>query len=139
MKNTPKQGKRWVRVKPLTREDKTAIADICQRFIADVLKPRFLPEIKPTQFNYPVDIIGKWRGSKYSFSQRYRSGFADNCGQEFNAPFCRLDHEEEYIDETRFNVMWYRHTGQWMCLHTGVLLEDALLLVETVPVLQPLS
>ena len=135
----PKQGERWVRVKPLTSEDKTVIAATCQRFIDDVLKPQFLPEVRPTQFNYPVDIFGKWRGSKYSFIQRYRSGFEDNCGEEFNAPFCRLDHEDEYIDEIRFNVMWHRHTGQWMCLHTGVSLQDALQLIETVPQFQPIS
>ena len=135
----PKQGKRWVRVRPLTSEDKTAIAETCQRFIDDVLKPRFLPEVQPTQFNYPVDIFGKWRGSKYSFIQRYRSGFEDNCGEEFNAPFCRLDHEEECIDEIRFNMMWPRHTGQWMCLHTDVSLQDALQIIETSPRFQPIS
>jgi hypothetical protein len=40
---------------------------VCERFIVDLLKLRFLPAIRPTQFNYPVDLIGKWRGSKYGF------------------------------------------------------------------------
>jgi hypothetical protein len=100
------QKGRWVRVKSLTREEKAAIAVIFDRFIADVLKPLFLPKIRPTEFNYPVDIFGKWRGGKYSFITRYRSGFADNPGEEFDAPFTRLDYVEERLDETLFDVMW---------------------------------
>ncbi len=57
-----------------------------------------LPGISATEFNYPVDIFSKWRGSKYSFITRYRSGFADNAGKEFNAPFWRLDYIEECLD-----------------------------------------
>ena len=52
--------KRWVRVMALTTEEKAAIATACERFIGTTLKPRFLPEIRPTQFNYPIDIFGKW-------------------------------------------------------------------------------
>ena len=128
---------RRVRVKSLTKEEKAAVAAAGERFIAEVLKPRFLPAIRPTAFNYPVDIFGKWRGSKYSFISRYRSGFPENLGEEFNAPFTRLDHVEERLDETRFNVMWHRHTGQWWQLHSAVMLEEALRLIEAEPLLQP--
>jgi hypothetical protein len=91
-----------------------------------VLKPRFLPEIRPTPFNYPIDILGKWRGKKYSFIQRYRSGFPDNLGEEFSSEYARLDHVEECVKEMRFNLMWHRHTGQWLCLHRAVKLDRAL-------------
>lgn len=127
----------WVRVKTLSKEEKDAIAATCDKFIAEVLKPRFLPEIRPTQFNYPVDIFGRWRGNKYSFITRFRSGFADNCGEEFDSPFTRLDHVEEDLAETRFNVMWRRHIGQWWPVHASVPLEEALRLIETDGVLRP--
>lgn len=128
-------GRVWV--KSLTKEDKASIAAACERFIADVLVPRFLPVIRPTEFNYPVDIFGKWRGSRYSFITRYRSGFADNLGEEFNAPFTRLDHVQEHPGETRFDVMWRRHTGQWWRLHSSVTLDEALRLIEADGMLQP--
>lgn len=32
------------------------------------LKPRFLPAVQPTDFNYPVDIHAKWHGARYRFS-----------------------------------------------------------------------
>lgn len=133
----PKRERRWVRVKSLSAEEKATIAARCERFIAERLKTRFLPEIRPSEFNYPVDLFGKWRGSRYSFFVRYRSGFPDNLGQEFDSAFTRLDHLEECLNETRFDVMWHRHTGQWFRLHAAVTLEEALRLVETDELLRP--
>lgn len=75
----------------LSQTEKAAITAACQRLIDEVLKPRFLPVIRPTEFNYPVDICGKWHGTRYRFIQRYRSGFPENLGEEFDAPFTRLD------------------------------------------------
>jgi hypothetical protein len=132
-----KRGTRWVRVRTLSAEEKAAIAAKCDRFITTILKPRFLPEIRRTQFNYPIDIVGKWRGSKYSFIARYRSGFPDNEGEEFDAAFTRLDHAEENLAAIGFDVMWHRHTGQYLRLHSNVTLEEALHLIETEPWLQP--
>ena len=107
-------------VKMLAADDKATIAARCERFIAEVLKQRFLPEIRPSQFNYPIDIVGKWRGSNYSFITRYRSGFPDNLGEEFDAPFTRLDHAYEHTAGVLFDVMWRRHTGQWWRLYSAV-------------------
>ena len=43
--------------------EKARVTDACERLIDDFLKPRFLPSIRPTEFNYPVDILGKWHGA----------------------------------------------------------------------------
>jgi hypothetical protein len=126
-----KRSGRWVRVKRLSAEQKATIAATCEDFIARRLRPRFLPEIRPTRLNYPVAIIGKWRSNSYSFITRYRSGFPDNEGEEFDSAFTRLDHLEECFAEVRFDVMWHRHTGQWFRLHSSVTLEEALHLIET--------
>jgi hypothetical protein len=128
----------WVRVKALTTEEKADIATACERVIREVFKPRCLPEIRPTSFNYPVDIFGRWRGCKYSFITRYRSGFPENAGKEFDSAFTRLDHIEECTVENRFNVMWHRHTGQWWRLHGDVSLAEALRLIATDELLGPL-
>lgn len=133
-----KRPRQWVWVKALTDEEKAMIAARCQRFITDTLKPRFLPAIRPTQFNYPIDISGRWRGSKFSFITRYRSGFAENAGREFDSAFTRLDHVEEITAGLRFNVMWHRHTGQWFRLYHNVTLDKALDLIATDELLWPL-
>jgi hypothetical protein len=132
------RGGRWVRTRPLSADDKAAIATSCERFIAEILKPRFLPVIRPTPFNYPVDILGKWRGDNYSFITRYRSGHSENEGEEFNAAFTRLDHVEESLSDLRFHVMWHRHTGQWFRLHSLVTLDEALRLIGSEELLWPL-
>lgn len=129
--------RRWVRVKPLDVAEKADITGSCGRIIAKILKPRFLPVIRPTSFNYPIDIFGKWRGSKYSFITRYRSGFADNEGEEFDSAFTCLDYLEACLTETRFDLMWHRHTGQWFRLFSSVTLDEALRLIETEGLLQP--
>jgi hypothetical protein len=49
----------------LSEAEKSAVTAACQHLINGFLKPRFLPTIRPTQFNYPVDILRKWRGTKY--------------------------------------------------------------------------
>ena len=129
---------KWVRVKALAAEERALVSAACERFIAETLKPRFLPEVRPTQFNYPVDIFGRWRGSRYSFITRYRSGHPENAGEEFDSAFTRLDHAEEHLSNLRFHVMWHRHTGQWFRLHPLVALEAALRLIESEELLWPL-
>jgi hypothetical protein len=114
--------------------EKTVIGIACQTFIDKVLKPRFLPEIRVAPFNYPVDIRGGFHGRNYRFMQRYRSGFDDNLGWEFDAAFCRL----EYVGRDRFDVSWHRHTGQWFCLYRGRSLAEALELIERDGHLHPL-
>ncbi len=135
----PKRVVTHVWVKALSPIETAEIAARCDRFIADVLKPRFLPDIRPTAFNYPIDICGKWRGRTYSFIQRWRSGFVDNRGEEFDAAFARLDHVEGNLSETRFDVMWRRHTGRWWRLYPSVTLEEALHHIETNQLLQPIT
>ncbi|NJS14729.1 MAG: hypothetical protein HC788_09165 [Sphingopyxis sp.] len=127
----------WVRVKELSKDEKQQISLRCAAFIAEQLAPRFLPEIMPTEWNYPIALHGKWRGSKYSFFIRYRSGFDDNAGEEFDSAWVRLDHDEECLTETRFHIMWHRHTGQWYPYHGSATLDDALDMIANDPVLQP--
>jgi len=132
----PKRERVWVWAKSLTPQEKAAVAAACERLIARILKPKFLPEIRPTQFNYSVDIFGKWRGSSYSFIVRYRSGFPENAGEEFDSAYARLDHVPEGPG-TRFDVMWRRHTGRWWPLYPSVTLEEALHLIGSDGVLRP--
>ena len=132
---------RWVYVggkagnKPPERE-KREIGDACEAFIRDVLKPRFLTEIRPTSFNYPVDIFGRWHGGKYRFIQRFRNDHLEHAiDPEFDHAFTRL----EYVSRDRFDLSYCRHTGKWWTLYRSVSLREALSLIETDGVLHPIS
>ena len=118
----------------LSPAEKAVITAACQNLIEDFYIPRFLPAIRPTEFNYPVDILGKWHGIKHRFVQRYRSGFPENRGEEFDAPFARLD----CIGRDRFDIQWHRHTGEWFCLYRGVSLAKAMETLKSDALLHPL-
>lgn len=114
--------------------EKSAIAAACERFIAEVLTPRFLPEIRPsTEFNYPVAIGGKWHGNKYRFFTRYRSETQFSYRPEFEAPFARL----EYVSRDCFDLSYHRHTGEWLRIFERLSLKDALDTIESVPNFTP--
>lgn len=113
--------------------EKAAITAACDEFIANVLVPRFLPEIRPTEFNYPIAIYGKWHGNKYRFIQRYRSDRDDSFEPEFEAPFTRL----EFVGRDRFDISYFRHTEKWFRLFRDVSLRDALRLIEDEGLLHP--
>lgn len=118
-----------------SQQEKQVIGRACEAFIDDVLKPRFLPEIRPTQFNYCIDIFGKWHGAKYRFIQRMRSDDPENAVEpEFDHPFARL----EYVGPDRFDLAYFRHTGQWWTVHRGVDLSEALSLLETHGIFHPI-
>ncbi len=118
--------------KPLSAE-KVAVSAACETFIAEVLRPRFLPEIRPTEFNYPVALYGKWHGNRYRFITRYRSDDPRSHEAEFEAPFARLD----YVSRDCFDLSWHRHTGEWLCLFERQSLVEALHLIESEPHFQP--
>lgn len=113
--------------------EKQAIISACEAFIRDVLKPRFLPEIRPSEWNYVVDIRGAWMAGRYRFIQRYRSGMEHNRGEEFDAPFARIDR----MGPDNFDIYWMRHTGKWWRLYAGKTLVEALRILETDGILHP--
>jgi hypothetical protein len=115
-------------------DERRRIIDACERLIRDVLQPRYLPEIKPTERNYPIYIHGAYAAGRYRFIQRFRSGHAESRGLEFDSPFARLDR----MGPDCFNLQWMRHTGEWWPLHRGVTFEEALRLPETNGLLHPI-
>lgn len=129
----------WTRVAssthpaPVDEFEKRAIIAACDTFIRDVLKPRFLPEIVPSTFNYPIDIYGSWAGGKYRFIQRFKSGTEEDPPFEFDAPFARINR----MGKDRFDVYWMRHTGKWWKVFTGLTLAEALERLEKDPFLHP--
>jgi hypothetical protein len=114
--------------------EKAAITAACERLIAEVLQPRFLPEVRPSaKFNYPVAIQGKWHGNKYRFFTRYRSDDPASLAAEFDAPFARLD----YVSRDRIDLLWHRHTGEWHRVAERLSLTEALHRIASEPYFQP--
>ena len=116
-----------------TAAEKVSVTEACERLIEEFFKPRFLPAIQPTTFNYPVDILGKWHGTRYRLIQRYRSGFPENLHEEFDAPFARLD----WVSHGKFDIQWHRHTGEWFRVHRNLPLAQAIETLKSDGLLHP--
>ncbi len=133
------RAKKWTKTTRAARpelpneREKEMIIAACETLIADVLKPRFMRQIRPTEWNYVIDIHGTWAAGRYRFMQRFRSGMEHNRGEEFDAPFARIDR----MAPDRFDIYWMRHTGKWWRLHVDVTLAEALKILETDDVLRP--
>jgi hypothetical protein len=130
------KGYQWVRdakgvagfeaAKPLIERE-------CQRIIAEVFKPR-LGVVKPARdFNYVYDIVGSWHGKNFRFIQKYRTGTTVTPVVEFDSPFTRL----EYYAKENYNLYFFRHTGKWWLLDTGLKLDEALTRIREDEMLQP--
>src|ERR1039458_3062731 len=79
----------------LSVAEKLAITAECENLIASILMPRFLPEIRPTEFNYPIAIYGKWHGNKYRFITRFHGQHRRRAGGP------RADVDDHYRERER--------------------------------------
>lgn len=101
--------------------EKAKITAACENLINTFFIPRFLPEIRPTQYNYPVAIFGKWHRNAYRFITKYRSDHPDTTEPEFDAPFTRL----EFVNIDCFDLSYMRHTGEWVHMFQRLSLTEA--------------
>lgn len=119
-----RRGRIWAPAKPEPPDEaeKRRIIAACESLIRDFHLPRFLPVIRESELNHCIGIHGAWAGGRYRFIQRYRVGSGPTRGEEFDAPFTRLDR----VAPDRFDLYWMRHTGKWWPLHHGLTLDRAL-------------
>ncbi len=114
--------------------EKASITASCEPFIATLLVPQFLPQIRPsTTSNYPIAIQGKWHGNKYRFFTRFRTYVPRATVAEFDDPFARLD----FVVTDRFDLLWHRHTGAWHCVGQRLTLAHALEKIGSEPYFVP--
>jgi hypothetical protein len=95
--------------------------------INSTLKPRhILPPPKKERFNYLVDIHSKWRGHFFYFCSKYCSPGPNALSASFESSFARL----QYIGSGRFNLAYFRHTGEWQEIAQLLSLNECLSWIE---------
>ena len=98
-----------------------------QELITSTLKPRYLqPPPKKADLNYLVDISSKWRGPYFYFCSKYCSPGPRALSPFFESRFARL----QYAGDDRFNLAYFRHTGQWWEIMQLLSLEECLAEIE---------
>ena len=81
-----------------------------QELIDSTLKPRYIqPPPKKAELNYLVDLYAQGRGPFFYFCSRYCAPEPRALSPFFESRFARL----QYVGNDRFNLAYFRHTGQW--------------------------
>jgi hypothetical protein len=94
-----------------------------QELIDSALKPRHIqPPPKKAKFNYLIDIYCKWRGPFFYFCAKYRCPGPQALSPFFESNFARL----QYAGDGRFNLAYFRHTGQFWEIAQLLSLEECL-------------
>jgi hypothetical protein len=115
-KRAKRPPKMWIysppkRPKPKVPEDvKTAVTEQAE-YLLEEWRPRHIKPPPPGhQFNYIVDLYGKWFRSYFYLCAKYACPGPTALSPFFEARFTRL----EYVGDRRFNLAFMRHTGQWV-------------------------
>jgi hypothetical protein len=76
--------------------------------------------------NYLVGLHARWRGPFFYFCSRYCSPGPRALSPFFESKFARL----QYAGDERFNLAYFRHTGQWWEIAQLLSLEECLAEIE---------
>ena len=69
-----------------------------------------------------------------TYAEGFRSDDPENAIEpEFESPFARI----EYLSRDRFDLAYFRHTGQWWTVYRDLSLAEALSLMETEGIFHP--
>ncbi len=113
---------------------KREVTTKANELIETVLKPKHIqPPPENPQFNYIVDIYGKWYQRSFYFCATYCVLCPNATVPSFEAKFARI----EYAGYNRFHLAFMRHTGQWVELYTGLSLDECLAAIRDDPYFQP--
>lgn len=89
------------------------------------MKPQWI-QPPNEQWGYVSDVYGKWYRSYYYFCALYRYDSPQFISPEAETKFARL----EYAGPDKFNLAYFRHTGQWFQVFEELSLEGCLEQVE---------
>lgn len=114
-----KTTKAWVYSPTATEAQKIAITKDFEPLIEE-LKKNIQPLPVPQQFNQCIDVFSKWHRNYFYIMQKFKTG--ENAVIDyFDTGIARL----EYYGEGKFNLAFFRYTGQWVALSENISTEDA--------------
>src|ERR1700730_15408931 len=106
----------------LKMEVTTKANDLIER----VLKPNYIqPPPENPQFNYIVDIYGKWYHKAFYLCAEYRVAGPHAVASSFEAKLARL----QYAGNRCFHLSYMRYTGQWIPLYPDLTVDES---IETI-------
>ena len=130
-----KPKKMWVfaptkTVPTVSDQFKSEVKDKADQWVDEVLKPKHIkPPPEDNDYNYLVDISTKWYRQYFYIQGKYCCPSPNAISPDFEVKFARM----EYIDLDRFNLSYFRHTGQWHELYQRLSLQECLARIDEDP------
>ena len=118
----------WAKAKPSKVPDapKRGLSIKANNLIEEYIRPKHVkPPPRNPRFNYIEDVFTKWRGRYFYFTAKYASPAPDCISPFIEVGFARL----ELIGDNRFDLAYFRHTGKWWPVFSGLTVDEALDLV----------
>src|SRR5947207_570357 len=109
---------------------KMEVTTRANELIDTVLKPKYIqPPPENPQFNYIVDIYGKWYHSAFYFCTTYCCPGPNAISPSFESKFARM----QYAGKDRFHLSFMRHNGEWVELYTDQTVDECLTAIKDDP------
>ena len=115
------------RIKPKVPDDlKKEVQTKADDLVANVLTPKYIkPPPKKPRWNYPIELWTKWHRSFFYFGSTWASPGPNRIAPTFENRYARM----EYVGDGKFNLAYFRHTGEWWTTHKGLTLGKCLKLI----------
>ena len=126
----------WAKAKPSKVPDalKRGLSVKANALIEEYIRPEHVkPPPKNPRFNYIEDIFTKWRGRHFYFMAKYASPAPNRISPFFEVGFARL----EFIGDNKFDLAYFRHTGKWWPVFSGLTVDEALNCVKSEGLFNP--
>ncbi len=135
-----KNQKRWVfgstkapNVKP-TEQEKQHINEFFEPLI-NAFKKQFVKENPNKDYNYVTDVYSKWYQNFFYLCEKFKAEHPNRIADEYEAKFVRL----KYTGKDQFEFSYFRHTGQWHLVTSGLPLEQCKEMILENPAFQPMN
>ena len=115
----------WAKAKPSKVPDalKRELSVKADALIEKDIRPKHVkPPPRNPEFNYIEDIFTKWRGRYFYFMAKYASPAPNRISPFFEVGFARL----EFMGDNKFDLAYFRHTGKWWPVFSGLTVDEAL-------------
>ncbi len=108
---------------PLSEALQKEVTTKANELINTVLKSRHIkPPPENPEYNYLVDIYGKWYRKAFYFYLVYRIANPESEVPTFEEKFARI----QYAGNSRFHLSFMRYTGQWVQIYTDLTVEECI-------------
>ena len=105
--------------------------------VFELVNSEFAPQITTPpadyEFNFIESLFHKWRGNSLSLLCKYKSNHPQRLSDSFNVGYTKI----ECNSPNSYSLFYFRHTGKWHKVYSGLSLEETLETIKTEELFHP--